>query len=175
MEDLLINSNNINNIPYVDLGLNPEYLLKVHNNYNENYGDIISGKIHRLPFNDYCPYCTQYYTSSYKFGNHMDSKTHIHNRDFNAYHVDDYEVDGFLKSRKKNKMYEAILINKTTNEIVSIHFGDDRHLHYKDVIGEYDHLDHNIEGIRESFKARHNYCYNENEYTPLYFAWNYLW
>ena len=82
----------------------------------------------------------------------------------------------FEKSKTKNKMYDAILLNKKTNRNKKIPFGDNKMENYRDITGlnRYRHLIHNDKKRRKNFRSRHgkNAKY---KFSSAYFAYKYLW
>ena len=92
-----------------------------------------------------------------------------------------YKLIGFEKSKTKNKKYDAIITNKygeqNNNKKYRIPFGDIRYEHYKDTTPNkiYSNKDHNDKRRRESYRKRHKVYLKDNEYTPAYFSWHYLW
>ena len=72
------------------------------------------------------------------------------------------------KSTQKNKKYMAVFKDKI------IHFGDNRHQHYKDKtsLKLYSHLDHGDEKRRKSYFARHG---EATKYSAKYFSHKFLW
>lgn len=84
--------------------------------------------------------------------------------------------EGFRKSKRKNKKYDAILYDTENKRTKIISFGDSRYQHYKDTtgLGEYSNLDHNDEERRRLYRSRH-YKTHKKKYSPSWFSWNYLW
>jgi hypothetical protein len=67
----------------------------------------------------------------------------------------DYEFVRFEPGAYPKK-YNAILLNKTTNKLKKIPFGDQRYQQYKDqALGLYSHMDHLDESRRNRYKLRH--------------------
>lgn len=88
---------------------------------------------------------------------------------------DEYVFVEFVKSKTKNKKYDAILKHKKTKKTKTIPFGDLRYEQYKDkALGLYSHKDHNDKKRREAYRTRHRGEENE-KYSSGYFAWKYLW
>ena len=46
-----------------------------------------------------------------------------------------YNLINFRKSKTKNKKYDAILMDKKTNKLKYVPFGDDRYGQYRDTTG----------------------------------------
>lgn len=87
----------------------------------------------------------------------------------------DYKFIEFKKSNTKHKKYDALLMNKKTNKIKKVPFGDNRYEQYKDnALGIYSHLDHKDLKRKASYKARHAGEQN-NKFSSGYFAWHFLW
>ena len=89
----------------------------------------------------------------------------------------EYKLVEFKKSDNKNKMYYAILENKTTHKRVKVHFGDSKMMNYQDLTGlnKYPHLIHGDRLRRERYRARHRVFLKEGYYSPSYFSWTVLW
>jgi hypothetical protein len=87
-----------------------------------------------------------------------------------------YKFFKFEKSKTKHKKYDAILINKLTNQKKHIPFGDNRYQQYKDTTGLnlYSHLDHNDIKRRRLYRKRHDGEQND-KYSSGWFSYNYLW
>jgi hypothetical protein len=88
-----------------------------------------------------------------------------------------YSLDKLAKSKRKFKKYDAVLINKITNKIITIPFGDSRYEQYKDTTGLnlYSNKDHGDKKRREAYRARHAKDVREGYYSAGYFALRYLW
>jgi len=88
----------------------------------------------------------------------------------------DYKLNGFRKSTRKNKMYDAILSNKKTGKHKIIPFGDNKMENYRDVTGLnlYPKLIHGDKKRRKNFRARHkkNAKY---KFSSAWFSYYYLW
>ena len=100
------------------------------------------------------------------------------------YNKKDYKLVRFEKSKKKNKMYTAILkaINKKNKEknkekLIRVDFGDPNMENYTDKTGLniYNHLIHNDPERRKLYKLRHKVFLKKGYYSPSYFSWYYLW
>ena len=93
------------------------------------------------------------------------------------YLVKDYDIIRFERSNTKNKKYNAIIQHKRNDKTYTIPFGDKRYQQYRDTtgLGLYSNLDHNDNARRALFKLRHRVHYNDKEYSPAYFSWNFLW
>lgn len=87
---------------------------------------------------------------------------------------ENYDLLGFEKNKGKKYKYDAILINKSTNQTRRIPFGDKSFQQYKDLIGEYSHLDHLDPKRRRLYRLRHK---GEDQYkfSSGYFSMKYLW
>jgi len=94
-----------------------------------------------------------------------------------CYLISEYRLQGFEKSLKKNKKYDAILKNKETGKIVKVGFGDYRYEHYMDRtgLGIYSNLDHNDKERRRLYRIRHEKDIKKGCYSAGFFAWHYLW
>ena len=90
----------------------------------------------------------------------------------------DYDVIGFNKSDKKNKMYDAVLKSKNIKGYyVILPFGDTRYKNYWDLTGlnMYPHLIHGDKSRRKKYRSRHKVYLKQGYYSPGYFSFNYLW
>ena len=69
----------------------------------------------------------------------------------------DHKLLGFDKSRRKNKMYDALILERKTNKIIRVPFGDSTMENYQDKTGlnMYPHLIHIDPERRKRFRARH--------------------
>ena len=75
-------------------------------------------------------------------------------------------------SSAKNKKY-SVYVKRIKEGIKLIHFGDKRYGQYKDMIGNYSHLDHLDKKRRDNYYARHG---KESRMgTAKYFSHKYLW
>ena len=83
----------------------------------------------------------------------------------------------FEKSKRKHKMYSAILLNKRNNKTVRINFGDTRYQNFRDITGLnlYPHLIHNDKNRRRLYRKRHKVFLKNNHYSPSYFSYHILW
>ena len=90
------------------------------------------------------------------------------------YSDEEYKLINFQKSTRKNKKYDAILENKTTNKKVKIPFGDNRYHQYFDKLGLYSSLNHGDKERRRLYIARHSKDINK-AYSASYFSLKYLW
>ena len=88
-----------------------------------------------------------------------------------------YKLEGFKKSNTKNKMYDAILINRMTNKKRHIPFGDKRYENYSDKTGLnlYPNLIHGDNKRLKAYKSRHQGFIKKGFYSPAYFSMRYLW
>jgi len=79
-------------------------------------------------------------------------------------------------SEKKGKKYDAILMNKKTNKIKRVPFGDIRYQQYKDAtpLKLYKHLDTDDKQRRRIYRFRHA-GEDKNKFSSGYFALKYLW
>ena len=93
------------------------------------------------------------------------------------YPMNNYKLQGFQKSTRQYKKYDAILLNKQTNRTVKVPFGDNRYEHYMDKtpLKIWSRLDHNDKERRRLYRLRHNKDISPNNYSAGYFAMNYLW
>lgn len=93
------------------------------------------------------------------------------------YNKIDYKLWGYKKSNTKNKMYDAILINKKTGKTVNIPFGDKRYENYRDMTGLdlYPQLIHNDKERRRLYRLRHQKDIKKGFYSPGWFSYFILW
>ena len=93
------------------------------------------------------------------------------------YKKTEYNFLGFQKSARKNKMYDALIINKKTGKIKKISFGDNTMGNYRDKTGLnlYPHLIHGDKKRRALFHARHKGFIREGYYSPSFFSYYFLW
>jgi hypothetical protein len=93
------------------------------------------------------------------------------------YSKNEYKLNGFEKSKKKSKMYDAILQNKDTKKIKKVSFGDPVYQNFGDKTGlnAYPHLIHGDDVRRKSYKARHVGYLREGYYSPSFFSYTLLW
>lgn len=89
---------------------------------------------------------------------------------------ENYKLIEFQKSKTKHKKYDAILMDKKTNKIKRIPFGDNRYEQYRDTtpLKLYKHLDHNDINRRNNYRKRHD-GEQKNKYSSGYFSYYYLW
>jgi len=89
----------------------------------------------------------------------------------------DYKLLGFEKSRAKDKMYAAILEDKSTGRQRTVNFGSKSYENYRDGTGLdlYPHLIHGDSQRRASYRARHKNNVHSGCYNPAYFSYHYLW
>ena len=90
----------------------------------------------------------------------------------------DYKLLGFEKSKRKGKMYTAILENKKTGKLItSLHFGASNCENYQDRTGlnAYPKLIHGDTKRRKNYRARHKNTLKSGYYSPGYFSYYYLW
>lgn len=87
-----------------------------------------------------------------------------------------YTFQHFEVSKRKNKKYDAILINNETGLYVRVPFGDNRYEQYQDkALGYYSNLDHHDTNRRRLYRLRHNKDIDHYNFTPGNFALEYLW
>lgn len=83
---------------------------------------------------------------------------------------------GFDRSRKRNKMYDALLLSKE-NEVIRVPFGDKRFENYQDKteLNLYPNLIHGDRERRKRYHSRHRVYLKDGYYSPSYFSFHYLW
>jgi len=93
------------------------------------------------------------------------------------YAQDKFKIKGFEKSDRKNKMYNAILLNKDTMKLIKVPFGDSNMGNYQDRTGLnlYPKLIHGDKKRRKAFQDRFHHLLREGFYSPSYFSYYYLW
>lgn len=88
----------------------------------------------------------------------------------------EYRLIGFEVSNRKDKMYNAILMNKQTKRELRVPFGDPTMENYRDITGlnAYPYLIHGNKERRRRFRLRHgrNARY---KFSSAYFSYYYLW
>jgi hypothetical protein len=94
-----------------------------------------------------------------------------------CYDKRDYKLIGFEKSSAKDKMYAAVLENKSTGRERLVNFGSKSYENYRDRTGLnlYPHLIHGDSKRRASYRARHKIHVHDGCYSPAYFSYHYLW
>ena len=93
-----------------------------------------------------------------------------------VYTKKEYSFVKFEKSNRKGKKYKAVLKNKRTGRLVSVHFGDTRYEQYRDTTGLklYSDKDHYNTKRQQAYKARHAKD-NLTDWTAGRFSWSRLW
>jgi hypothetical protein len=93
------------------------------------------------------------------------------------YKKTDYRLVGYDRSKRKGKMYDALLERKKDKKIIRVPFGDAKMENYRDLTGLnlYPHLIHGNEKRRKLFRARHKGYLKEGYYSPSYFSYFILW
>lgn len=88
-----------------------------------------------------------------------------------------YDLLGFEKSKKKGKMYDAILLNKKNSKIKRVPFGSSEYENYRDITGLnlYPHLIHGNNERRRRYRARHKVFLKKGYYSPGLFSFFFLW
>ena len=73
---------------------------------------------------------------------------------------DNYVFVRFEKSKLRNKKYDAVLMNKYSNQLKRVSFGHKGYQQYKDSTGLnlYSKLDHKDKERRRLYYARHGFC-----------------
>lgn len=89
----------------------------------------------------------------------------------------DYDFVRFEKSKAKDKMYTAVLINKKTGRIKRIHFGDANmsNFHDKTGLNLYPHLIHGDDKRRANYRARAKGKLKKGYYSASAFSYYFLW
>jgi len=89
----------------------------------------------------------------------------------------EYNLQGFRKSTRKGKMYDALLINKDTGKIIKVPFGDSTMGNYQDKTGLnlYPQLIHGDKKRRSAFQSRFKHFLKDGYYSPGDFSFRILW
>ena len=92
------------------------------------------------------------------------------------YSIKEYDLIGFVKSKTKNKMYDAILKSKK-GELAKVPFGDERFENYWDLtrLNLYPQLNHGDKERRKRYRKRHKVYLKKGYYSPGFFSYYYLW
>lgn len=87
-----------------------------------------------------------------------------------------YQFLRFEVSKSPNKKYDALLLNKLTQNIKRVGFGDKNYEQYKDStgLGIYSHKNHLDKVRRENYRKRHNGEQNK-KFSSGWFSYYYLW
>ena len=93
------------------------------------------------------------------------------------YSKKDFKFQGFAKSTRQGKMYDAILKNRETGKNVRVPFGDSSMENYGDKTGLhlYPKLIHGDQKRRKAFHDRSRGFVREGYYSPGFFSLNALW
>lgn len=93
------------------------------------------------------------------------------------YSKTEYKLEGFEKSKRKGKQYDALLKRKSDGRIIRVPFGDNQMQNYHDKTGlnEYPDLIHGNEARRKRYHARHKGYIKEGYYSAGFFSLNFLW
>lgn len=87
-----------------------------------------------------------------------------------------YNLLKFEVSKKKNKKYNAVLVNKKNNNVVRVPFGDKRYEQYFDAaLGYYSKKNHLDPERRRLYRIRHDKDLKKGYYSPGFFSYFYLW
>ena len=89
----------------------------------------------------------------------------------------EYKLLGYEKATRKNKMYNAILQNRKTGQLVRVPFGSTEYENYQDKTGLnlYPHLIHGDKKRKKLYIARHKKDLKAGYYSPGYFSYFILW
>jgi hypothetical protein len=93
------------------------------------------------------------------------------------YSMDEYKLKGFEVSKVKDKMYNAVLVNKKTKREKRVPFGSRTYKNYRDATGlnAYPNLIHGDKERRKRYHQRHEKDVKEGYYSPGYFSLRFLW
>jgi hypothetical protein len=88
-----------------------------------------------------------------------------------------YKLNGFEKSDKQFKKYNAILENKQTGQLTKVGFGDTLYQQFKDStgLGLYSNKDHNDPYRRALYRQRHAKDLKTGYWNAGLFSYKYLW
>lgn len=89
----------------------------------------------------------------------------------------EYKLLGYEKATRANKMYNGVLQNKKTGQLVRVPFGDNKMENYQDKTGLnlYPELIHNDKERRKRFRARSKGYLRDGYYSPSWFSYYILW
>lgn len=93
------------------------------------------------------------------------------------YKKSEFKLKGYRRSKRKNKMYDAILERRINGRLIHVPFGDKRYQNYRDNTGLnlYPELIHGDPVRRVRYRVRHKHNVKEDYYSPSYFSYNILW
>ena len=93
------------------------------------------------------------------------------------YNMKEYNLIGYRKSERKNKMYDAVIENKKNKKMKYVPFGDSRYENYHDLtkLNLYPHLTHGDVKRRRLYRARHKKDLKNGYYSPGHFSYYILW
>jgi hypothetical protein len=92
------------------------------------------------------------------------------------YSKKDYKLCGYQKSNTKNKMYDALLMNKQTGKIIKVPFGSMmENYHDKTGLNLYPHLIHGDKERRRLYRLRAKHNLKTGFYSPSWFSYYILW
>jgi hypothetical protein len=88
-----------------------------------------------------------------------------------------HKLIGFDISRRRGKMYDALLVRLKDKKIIRVPFGDSTMNNYQDKTGlnAYPHLIHGDIERRRLFRARMKGFLKEGFYSPSWFSYYKLW
>jgi len=83
----------------------------------------------------------------------------------------------FEKSRRKGKMYDAILKPQRGVKYIRVPFGDTKYQNFRDITGLnlYPHLIHGNPDRRAKYRYRHIKHIKNDYFSPSYFSYYFLW
>lgn len=93
------------------------------------------------------------------------------------YKKSDYSFIQFQKSKKKDKMYDAVIQKKPSGKISYVSFGYNKMGNYHDKTGLnlYPNLIHGDKKRRKAFRSRMKGFLRDGYYSPAFFSYYYLW
>lgn len=87
-----------------------------------------------------------------------------------------YSFSHFEVSKKKDKKYNAVLVNNKTRRIVRVPFGDKNYEQYKDrAMGVYSNQNHYDLKRRRLYHIRHTKDIKNGFWSAGLFSMDYLW
>jgi len=93
------------------------------------------------------------------------------------YPKSNFKLIGFKKSKTRDKMYDAVLLNPHIKKVVFVPFGSTLYENYQDLteLNLYPNLIHGDSKRRKAYRARAKHNLKEGYYSPSYFSYFYLW
>lgn len=88
-----------------------------------------------------------------------------------------WNLQGYEKSSRKGKMYNALIKHRNNGKIVRIPFGSTDYENYRDKtdLNLYPKLIHNDKNRRSRYRKRMKHSVRGEYYSPSWFSYNILW